>query len=228
MVSFQKKKISAAPTLGDILKNAREKTKYSLAETGRQLGITPKYLEALEKNLFNLLPGPVYTKNFIKKYAEFLKINSEELLNHYAAEAGRLSCLRAASQKRPSWPARFFHLGNMPDLLRRILVLTVIAALLIYLGLSLRGIFSPPPLFLEKPAEGTISQTPSVWVAGKTLPETRVQINGREAISNLIGNFEEEVTLRPGLNVITVIAIKKHGRTATIIRNVIYHQKNSP
>lgn len=110
---------------------------------------------------------------------------------------------------------------DIPSILRRIAALTVVAGLLIYLGINLRGTFSAPPLNVETPIDNSVSSAPNLLVKGITNPETRVQINGHEVVSNIKGFFEESLVLNPGLNVIVVRAIKKYGQSTTLIRNVI-------
>lgn len=110
---------------------------------------------------------------------------------------------------------------DIPSILRRVAALTVVAGLLIYLGINLRGTFSAPPLDLETPVDNSVSNAPNLLVKGITNPETKVQINGREIISNTKGLFEEPIVLNPGLNVIVVRVIKKYGQSTTLIRNVI-------
>ncbi|MBI5023181.1 MAG: hypothetical protein HZC05_03425 [Candidatus Magasanikbacteria bacterium] len=114
---------------------------------------------------------------------------------------------------------------DIPGILRRAIALTVVAGLLIYLGMNLAGTFSAPPLDLETPIDNSVNAAPDLLVKGLTNPETRVQVNGHETISNIKGNFEEPIILNPGLNVIVVRAIKKYGQTTTLIRNVIFKEQ---
>lgn len=114
---------------------------------------------------------------------------------------------------------------DIPSILRRAIALTVVAGLLIYLGINLAGTFSAPPLNLETPIDNSMSTKPNLLVKGITNPEMRVQINGHEVISNIKGIFEEPIVLNPGLNVIVVRAIKKYGQSTTLIRNVIFKEQ---
>ncbi|MEK9183326.1 MAG: hypothetical protein AAB849_02345 [Patescibacteria group bacterium] len=114
---------------------------------------------------------------------------------------------------------------DIPGILRRVAALTVVAGLLIYLGINLRGTFSTPPLDVETPIDNSVSAAPNLLVKGLTNPETRVQVNGHEVISNIQGFFEEPIVLNPGLNVIVVKAIKKYGQSTTLIRNVILKEQ---
>ncbi|MCM8798815.1 MAG: helix-turn-helix domain-containing protein, partial [Candidatus Omnitrophica bacterium] len=70
-------------SVGETLKKARENKQLSLEEISRQTHIPTKVLSALEEEAFANLAGPVYVKSFLKKYAEFLGLNSTEILNIY-------------------------------------------------------------------------------------------------------------------------------------------------
>lgn len=69
--------------LGTLLKKAREEKDLTLADLQEKTKIRKKYLEAIEKNDFEILPGKVYLKVFVKAYAREVDINYQELLNYY-------------------------------------------------------------------------------------------------------------------------------------------------
>ena len=96
------------------------------------------------------------------------------------------------------------------------------AGLMYYLGTQVSGIFTAPPLVLENPVEGSVSVTSVLEVKGQTLPESRVEINGVEKMSNAEGYFSEMINLTSGINKIIITAVKKHGPATTILRNVVY------
>lgn len=220
MVSFQRKKISRTASLGDVLKAAREQENLTIEKAARTLGIANKYVKSLEKGDYAALPGEVYAKNFLKKYAELLRLNVQPLLDRYEGEKPNLTSLHRSRHPFSSL------LWSAPHLLRRALALTAVAILLIYLGLGVGGIFAPPPLNLENPPEGLVNPESRLLVNGQTLPETNVQINGRAVTSDSRGLFEEQINLQPGLNIITVTAVKKYGKSTTVTRNVIFnHEK---
>ena len=63
----------------------REEMGLTLAEVFAQTRISAKNLAALEQGDFASLPPPVYTKAFIRQYAEFLAIDARPLLEKYDA-----------------------------------------------------------------------------------------------------------------------------------------------
>jgi len=69
--------------LGTLLKKARQEKGLTLNDIQELTKIRKKYLEAIEANNFDVLPGKVYLKVFIKGYAREVDINYKELLNYY-------------------------------------------------------------------------------------------------------------------------------------------------
>lgn len=69
--------------LGSLLKNAREKKDLSIDDIQEKTKIRKKYIEAIEKNEFDILPGNVYLKVFVKGYAREVGLNYQELLANY-------------------------------------------------------------------------------------------------------------------------------------------------
>lgn len=222
MVSFTSKKLTKQSAVADSLRRARQAAELTVEKAARQIGISPKYLLAIETSKFSVLPGTVYAKKFIAKYAEFLGLNAEALVSEYLLENNG----RVVTEDKNKMPrCGLGRVWNGPALLRRGATLLLTAALVYYLGAEVGGIFAPPPLTLDKIEDGKIVTINKLEIAGTTLPEIRVQVNGVEKVSDWTGHFNETITLNPGLNRLVVTAVKKHGRAVTETRNVIYEEK---
>lgn len=219
MVSFFCKNLQSRPTAVSILKRNRIQQGFSISNISRELTITPKFIANLEEAKYNRLPGNIYIKNVLKRYADFLKLDSEKLLHQYEQE-------RAESFKKIE--TKHFipvcQIKNSTLLIRKIIVASLGLFLIIYLGLEVWGIYKAPPLNLLAPTDGQITTESSLKVQGTTSPEISIEINGVETVSDSSGFFSENVILNPGANQIIVTATKKHGRSQTIIYNVIYRE----
>ncbi|MCP4581651.1 MAG: helix-turn-helix domain-containing protein [candidate division Zixibacteria bacterium] len=66
-------------SLGDVLKSLREEQNLSRDQLYSRTKILVKYIEALENGRWDLLPGQVYLKPFIKSIAEALDADYNEL-----------------------------------------------------------------------------------------------------------------------------------------------------
>lgn len=69
--------------IGSSLKEAREARNLSLEEVEEETKIRRKYLQALEKEQYDLLPGQVYARAFLKNYARFLNLDVAEVMESF-------------------------------------------------------------------------------------------------------------------------------------------------
>ncbi|MBN1783683.1 MAG: DUF4115 domain-containing protein [Alphaproteobacteria bacterium] len=77
---------SEKKTVGVTLKEARLKQKKEIKTAANKLCIRKIYLEALENDTSNMLPGQTYTIGFLKSYAAYLKLNPEKIVETYLLE----------------------------------------------------------------------------------------------------------------------------------------------
>lgn len=69
--------------LGDIFKKRRDERKLSLKEVENATSIRTSYLQAIEEGHLGKLISPVYAQGFIKKYAAFLELDGELLIQEH-------------------------------------------------------------------------------------------------------------------------------------------------
>lgn len=69
--------------IGSILKQARERRGIDLATVEQETKIRSKYLRALEDENWEALPGPAYTRGFIRAYGGVLGLDAEVLVDEY-------------------------------------------------------------------------------------------------------------------------------------------------
>jgi cytoskeletal protein RodZ len=74
------------PTFGDELRRERELRQISLREISEATKISLRYLEALETNEFEHLPGGVFNRGFVRAYSQFIGIDPEAMVNAYLME----------------------------------------------------------------------------------------------------------------------------------------------
>ena len=68
MAAFQKKEIREIEKPGKLFFKKRNEKNLTLLKISREIGISEKYLEAMEGDDWQLLPGEFYIKTFAKKY----------------------------------------------------------------------------------------------------------------------------------------------------------------
>jgi cytoskeleton protein RodZ len=111
--------------LGSSLREARIRRGIELAQVAAETQVRTRYLQALEDERFELLPGAVYAKGFLRAYADFLDLESQLFVDEYNA--------RFSADETPPAPPQ---LKLRPRPLRRygiaatVLLLALAAALL--------------------------------------------------------------------------------------------------
>jgi transcriptional regulator with XRE-family HTH domain len=76
---------SEAVSFGTWLRRERELRQVSLPEIAEETKISTRYLEALEEDRFDVVPGAVFTRGFLRQYAEYVGLDPDEVVNSYLA-----------------------------------------------------------------------------------------------------------------------------------------------
>ena len=121
--------------IGTTLREARIRARIDISEVEARTKIRAKYLRAIENEEWDLLPGPVYVKSFLRTYGEFLGVDTRLLVDEYKRRYER----PADSDLRPIAP-----LGRERERRRRrprlgpigavVIVLVAVVAALYLLG----------------------------------------------------------------------------------------------
>ncbi|GGF10522.1 XRE family transcriptional regulator [Halobacillus andaensis] len=72
--------------IGSRLREAREEKGLTLEEVQRTTKIQKRYLQAIEKNEFDVLPGKFYTRAFIREYASAVGLDPEQVMEEHKSE----------------------------------------------------------------------------------------------------------------------------------------------
>ena len=81
----------ATGTFGERLKRERELREVSLKEVTNGTRIGPRFLEALENEEWDKLPGGVFNRGFVRAIARYLGLDEENLLAEYDMARGEQS-----------------------------------------------------------------------------------------------------------------------------------------
>lgn len=85
--------VEHADTIGAELKQQREMRGISLKEIADATKIGKRFLEAIEQDDWKTLPAPVFTRGFVRAYAQYVGVDVESTVGRYSAmvEAERLA-----------------------------------------------------------------------------------------------------------------------------------------
>jgi cytoskeleton protein RodZ len=119
--------------LGTKLKRAREASGVALRDIALSTKISVAALEALERNDFSRLPGGIFSRGFIRGYANAVGLDPEATVQEYLAEVSRTEneAARVATERSPVTPEDRAFLERQKKAIRLLQiagVLVVIAA----------------------------------------------------------------------------------------------------
>jgi len=218
-MDFQRRELSQTATVGERLHQARERAGLSLDDLAAESKIQAKYLAAIEAGHYRLLPGPVYARNFIRKYAEVLNVDVAHALELFDQEyrivtGGRVD--RHLPSQRVSTEHHWLRRHA-----RLLFAATFVAMVVIYFGLQVERLITPPVLAILAPSHDLRTHDRQIVVRGSTDVTASVTINTVAVNVDEQGNFSESIDLSPGLNTLEIKAAKKHRSARTITRQVL-------
>src|SRR5271154_811900 len=95
--------MSSTP-FGEHLRREREMRGVSLDEISAATRISTRFLEAIEKDQWDLLPGGVFNRGFIRSIARFLGLDEDSLVAEYALGTASDAHLHDAAQRTRQMP----------------------------------------------------------------------------------------------------------------------------
>ncbi len=182
-------------SIGEVLKQARQRAGMEISVAEEKTKIRTRYLRALEGEEWDALPGDVYTKSFLRTYAQLLGLDAEALVDefrrgredprgvgHYPITEPMLRTRRRADQTGRDWaPGRGLAIGVL------IVILLLVLLVLGLTGGEDGGEESPAPEIANDDrrggqergsAEGRPAALPLILVGGDAAPVQLCLLNG--------------------------------------------------
>jgi cytoskeleton protein RodZ len=131
--------------IGSTLREARIRARVDITEVEAATKIRAKYLRALENEEWDLLPGPVYTRSFLRTYGDYLGLDSRMLTEQFKQRFERpaehdLRPVSPLARDRRARPSR------IPPWAPIVLVVVVLVAVLWAVGSTTSSNESAPPV----------------------------------------------------------------------------------
>jgi len=208
-------------TLGEILRVEREIRGLSQDDIAKKVGIHKKYIAILENNDYQNFPPDVYIIGFIKRFARALNIDEKKILEIYNKEKNIQNISRSKTIKLPNITKKFsFKLDS--KLLTLLIIAIIFIGSIIYIGYQIFSINTAPTINIEQPQNNITTTENSIHLKGFVKPiSAELKINDNLINLNENGNFEQEIFLKPGLNVIEIISTNRFGKQTKKIITII-------
>ena len=229
-------------SFGENLRRERELRGVDLHEMAEATKISIRFLQALEQDRVDILPGGIFPRAFVRQYGKYLGLDPERLVAEFVfATGGETAAARAPSVVHGEPPRTALIVGGI------VLLVLAFAAWALWPSRPESEVASspspvaPPPTFphdrvYPPPAAGAATPAPSAVVVGllvrkRAWVEARVdgstvlnrvmeegetqRLDGRETVTLSLGNaggIEYTVNGRPGAAL---------GRDGEVRRNVV-------
>ncbi len=206
-------------TVGEVLKNKREKLKISIETASLDTKIQKRFLKFIENNEFFPFESEVFLTGFIKIYAKYLNLDVEKVLalyrrtNPIVEEKKIISPFNNLSSKKTS-------ITITP---KAIVISTLVLfslAILFYFGIQVYKFQKPPVLSISTPQNNSTVKSSEIKVIGNTEKNVSIQINNISIEVDEDGSFEKEISLIEGKNLITIKAKKNNNSIMETVQTI--------
>jgi len=157
------------PSLGQELKQLREDKGISLRQISDATHIGMRFLQAIESDSFDALPGGIFNRSFVRKYAKYIGIDEEQVLARYDHQVAE----QPIEQPKPS-QLRYQDFENRSTSAGS---LKVVIPLLLLLGAGLYFTYK----YINTHAAGQTETSSEATVAPSPVPSATGEGNAGEA-----------------------------------------------
>ncbi len=172
--------IQETETVGEILKEAREKAKLSLHDAHEATKIPLKVLEAIERDDFSCMPAEAFCRGFYVMYAKYLTLDSDSILSKYLEARGLppvTSTLQSTPPVHKSGKFRSYAEPSsisffMRAILTLVVILLAVGTVCWYLHFDLVGFINNK----LNPQDPSTQETPATVVSPRPVNDTAEEV----------------------------------------------------
>jgi transcriptional regulator with XRE-family HTH domain len=166
-------------SVGAYLRQERERKNISLDDVAKVTRISLQYLEALERDAFQILPASLFARGFLRTYAAHIGLDPNEVLKMYEEQTDFLLPPEKTEEAPPP--------KNLEPLVKYILTLAILA-----LGVGVAIFF----FFKETTVPPSSSLSPSPGISLSPAPPGKIPPAGASAGSEVEKRKEKRQVLR--------------------------------
>lgn len=185
-------------SIGKMLKSVRENSNISIDEASKSTRIRREYLEAIEDDRFSIFDSNVYAKGFIKNYAHYLGVESDNLIALYRRDYENKSRGRELKKKPEIKVIKETKRLNTFQINKRAILIVFGSIMIFLISLFLlnfiQNIFRKPYLKITSPEIAEDIEILSISGDQKS-----IRIEGETELGTLIKINEEPVKINPEL-----------------------------
>ena len=206
-----------AYSLEEVVKEAALKKNLTIKKLAELNDIQERYLIAILDLDENSVPPPPFIRGYLKKLAESLDLDGNELWRLYKKEAG-LGSHAGAIDELPQ--NRYSASGANKKWLLYSLPAIII---FLYLTWNIKSLLSAPEINITYPnVDELIVSQPNFNITGSLDPNYKLTINDKNVLVDSDGRFNFGIDLKTGLNLVDIKAKKFLGKETKVQKRLIY------
>jgi len=210
--------------IGNTLREARVRRTITLQQVEEDTKIRVKYIQAMENEDFDVMPGATFVKGFLRTYAEYLSLDPEVILDEYRSRGVKTTEIQEPFGGVSMLGAPRSHRGRNTVVFVAIICLLVLGVIWI-LG---RGSDTPPA---TKPdALGITSPSPSPSASKSAKPQTTPVpvVKGELRVSAPDGESWIEVRKDTSTGTVLFSGTVKKDTTRVFVGDVLWLRLGNP
>ena len=204
-------------TVGQLLKEERQKKGFTLEQIERSTKIRFKFLTAIDADDYKLLPALPYIQGFIKNYSDFLGLRTTTTLALFRRQFANKEQNRETHVEQPLTEPIW---RPTPNKVLFTLILFIVLLLFGYFFIQYQALHSPPPLTIESPKEDLVTKEAVIAVFGVTDHDATITFNKVPILVHEDGKFYKDISLALGSNTLEIISTSRVGEKTTNIRRI--------
>lgn len=211
---------SANQPLAAILKHRRESLEIALSEAEQATRIRLSYLEAIESGDYDSLKDDVYSRGYVRNYADYLGLDPKPIMKIYERERASEREMRRQSRRKHGGsvklglkPIRSNRMIVTPRTFLLVSILSMFAVVVLYIGWQV-AVLSAPPRININTSEATVVTTNFGYISGRVDGGADLYINDSPVLVAADGSFRERIAVVDGRNEIRLSAKNRLGKTA--------------
>lgn len=208
---------------GSDLIDLRELHGISFEEACKETRIDASILKLLEEDRILEFNDPLFLKRHLMVYVKYLGGYEPYFSGRFDASIKSNTSVRTAKDLLPrERSVRFWDLFVAPQFLTFLGIIFLAGMLLAYVVWQAHAVNTAPILQLTSPVDGVRLDHARVLVAGKTMPEATLSVNGQVVAVDEKGDFSMQFDVHRGTNVVRIVAKRRRGSETIVERRVVF------
>lgn len=193
-------------SVGELLRNTREKKGLTLKDVEKETKVREKYLLAIEQNNWDFFTSKVYISGILKSYAKALDLEQSKVMAYFRRDYEKREEFKFKKRVDP------INFSPETKKVAIALVASVFIAFSVYFGYQIKLYMTPPVVVITSPTKKVFRNVEQIKVVGKTEKEASIMIFGERVFADREGVFQYDLPLKKGNNNLVVEVTGANGK----------------